>query len=241
MLTAVVTQSGSAYTVHLASVPPGSTAEQTISSEPVALATVTSDPDTSEIVAFDPQIAESRAVTASETETEATVEVNPGPSPIAPELKEVLWGGGSFVVFAVLMRFVLYPRLKKGMDARYASIRASHEGADATRAEAKAEVAGYEAQLAGVKAEAAAHIDAARQTLETERAAKLAAVGAEIAEQRAAASAANDAARQAVQSQIESAVGDVSGRAIELAVGKKPDAAVVSRVVLEVMSVGVAR
>ena len=231
MLTAVVTQSGSAITVHLASVPPNSTAEQTISSEPVALATVTSDSATSETVEFDPQIAQSGVATASETETEATVEVNPGPSPIAPELKEVLWGGGSFVVFAVLMRYVLYPRLKKGMDARYASIRASHEGADATRAEAKAEVAGYEAQLAGVKAEAAAHIDAARQTLETERAAKLAAVGAEIA----------DAARQAVQSQIESAVGDVSGRAIELAVGKKPDAAVVSRVVLEVMSVGVAR
>ena len=236
MLTAVVTQSGSAITVHLASVPPNSTAEQTISSEPVALATVTSDAVPSELAVATPL-----AAAAEGSATEATVEVNPGPSPIAPELKEVAWGGGSFVVFAVLMRFVLYPRLKKGMDARYASIRASHDGADATRAEAKAEVAGYEAQLAGVKAEAAAHIDAARQTLETERAAKLAAVGAEIAEQRAAASAANDAARQAVQSQIESAVGDVSGRAIELAVGKTPDAAVVSRVVLEVMSAGVAR
>ncbi|MEI7618990.1 MAG: ATP synthase F0 subunit B [Actinomycetota bacterium] len=226
MLTAVVTQSGSAITVHLASVPPNSTAEQTI---------------TAETVPSDAAVATPLAATAEGSATGATVEVNPGPSPIAPELKEVAWGGGSFVVFAVLMRFVLYPRLKKGMDARYAGIRSSHEGADATRAEAKAEVAGYEAQLAGVKAEAAAHIDAARQTLETERAAKLAAVGAEIAEQRAAASAANDAARQAVQAQIESAVGDVSGRAIELAVGTKPDAAVVSRVVLEVMSAGVAR
>ena len=61
---------------------------------------------------------------------------------------------------------------------------------------AKAEVAGYEAQLAGVKAEAAAHIEATRQTLETERAARLAVVGAEIAEQRAAAAADNDAARR---------------------------------------------
>ncbi|MUH52144.1 MAG: hypothetical protein F2789_13140 [Actinobacteria bacterium] len=176
------------------------------------------------------------SVTATAEET-----IKPGPSPIAPELKEVAWGGGSFVVFAVLMRFVLFPRLKKGMDARYAGIRADHEGADATRAEAKAEVAGYEAQLAGVKAEAAAHIDAARQTLEAERAARLEVVGAEIAQHRAAATAENDAARAAVQSQIESAVADVSGRAIELAVGKRPDATVVARVVADVMGAGVSR
>ena len=126
MLTAVVTQSGSAITVHLASVPPNSTAEQTI---------------TAETVPSDAAVATPLAATAEGSATGATVEVNPGPSPIAPELKEVAWGGGSFVVFAVLMRFVLYPRLKKGMDARYAGIRSSHEGADATRAEAKAEVA----------------------------------------------------------------------------------------------------
>lgn len=212
MLTAVVTQSGSAVTVRLVStVPSNSSAEQTTSSEPVLIAEA-----------------------AAET-------VKPGPSPIAPELKEVLWGGGSFVVFAVLMRFVLFPRLKQGMDARYAGIRSDHEGADATRAAAKADVAGYQAQLAGVKAEAAAQIEAARQTLEAERTARLAVVGAEIANQRAAASAANDAARLAVQAQIESAVGDVSGRAIELAVGKAPDPTVVSRVVLEVMGAGVTR
>ena len=39
-------------------------------------------------------------------------------NPIAPEPKEMLWGFGSFVVFAVLMRLYLYPRLRKGMDAR---------------------------------------------------------------------------------------------------------------------------
>jgi F-type H+-transporting ATPase subunit b len=212
VLTAVVTQSGASYTVQfVATVPPNSTAEETTSSEPVLLA-------------------------ESGTET-----VKPGPSPIAPELKEIAWGGGSFVVFAVLMRFVLFPRLKKGMDARYSGIRADHEGADATRAEAKAEVAGYEAQLAGVKAEASAHIEATRQTLETERAARLAVVGAEIAERRAVAAADNEAARRAVQSQIESAVGAVSGKAIELAVGKTPDPALVSRVVLEVMGSAVAR
>ena len=227
MLTAVVIQSGSAFTVHLVesdtTVPANPTAEQTISTDaqpitavPISAVPISAVPISGEVV-------------------------KPGPSPIAPELKEVAWGGGSFVVFAVLMRFWLFPRLKKGMDARYAGIRSAHEGADATRSAAKAEVAGYEAQLAGVKAEAAAHIDAVRQTLETERTARLAVVNAEIAEHRNAAAAENDAARLAVQSQIESAVADVSGRAIELAVGKRPDVTLVNRVVADVMGAGATR
>ena len=55
-----------------------------------------------------------------------------GPSPIAPEVKELAWGAGSFIVLFVLMRLVLFPRLKKGMDARYGKIRGDHETADAT-------------------------------------------------------------------------------------------------------------
>lgn len=176
---------------------------------------------------------------APQTATEQPVD--PGPSPIMPEVKEVAWGAGSFVVFAVLMRYFLFPRLKKGMDARYAGIRSDHEGADASRSSAKAEVAAYEAQLAGAKAEAAAVVDGARQTLETERADRMASVNADIATQRAAATAANEAARIAVADQVEAAVSDVSARAIELAVGKRPDAGVVSRVVAEVMNVGAGR
>jgi len=77
-----------------------------------------------------------------------------GPSPIAPEPKEIAWGAGAFIVLAVAMRFFLFPRLKRGMDARYGHIREGHEQADAVRAAAKSEVAEYEAALAGVKAEA---------------------------------------------------------------------------------------
>ena len=81
------------------------------------------------------------------------------PGPIVPELKELAWGAGSFIVFALLMRFFLFPRLKKGMDARYHGIRSAHESADAERAAARAEVADYEAQLAAIKAEAARTVD----------------------------------------------------------------------------------
>ena len=106
------------------------------------------------------------------------------PSPIAPELKELAWGAGSFIVlFAAHAVLVLFPKLKKGMDARYgrASV-GDHETADAERAAAKAEVAEYEARVGGrSRPRRASAVDAARQTLEAERTAPLAEVNAGIA------------------------------------------------------------
>lgn len=160
-----------------------------------------------------------------------------GPSPIMPEVKELAWGGGAFVVLALVMRFALYPKLKKGMDARYAHIRGTRESADAARAAATAEVAAYEAQLATVKAEAAAKVDAARQTLEAERAAKLAQVNAEIAAKREAATAEVRAAREAAGGDIAAAVADVTGRTLELGLGKPADAAAVQAAVASVIGV----
>jgi F-type H+-transporting ATPase subunit b len=161
-----------------------------------------------------------------------------GPSPIAPELKELAWGSGSFIVFALLMRYFLFPRLKSGMDARYNSIQSDHESADQLRTSAQREVADYQAELSGVRAEAAGRVDAVRQTLESERTAKLGEVNAGIAKRKAAATAEADAAREAVRSQIESAVGSVASRAVELATGKVPSASAVSAAVSAQMSVG---
>jgi len=163
----------------------------------------------------------------------------PGPSPIAPEAKELFWGASSFIVLALLMRFFLFPRLKKGMDARYGHIRESHEQADAMRASARAEVAEYESALATVKAEANERVDAARHTLETERTARLAEVNGAITEKRDAAAAEADAAREAVQGDVAAAAADVTARTIELATGRAPDAASVRSAVDGLMSTGV--
>ena len=167
-------------------------------------------------------------------EAEATVSKDPGP--IIPELKELAWGAGSFVVFALLMRFVLFPKVKKGMTARYDGIRSTHESADAERSSARAEVADYESQLNSIKAEAARVVDTARVTLEAERQAKLTEVNAGIAERRAAAVAQADSVRTAARDQIHAAVSDVAGRAGELATGRRPAADVVDRAVSEVMA-----
>ena len=173
-------------------------------------------------------------IAADETGTAETVSKDPGP--IIPEVKELAWGAGSFIVFALLMRFVLFPKVKRGMDARYNSIQSSHDSADAERSSARAEVADYEAQLAGIKAEAARVVDAARVTLEAERHAKLAEVNVGIAHRRAAALAQAEGVRAAARDQIHAAVSDVAGRAGELATGRRPAAAVVDQVVSEVMA-----
>jgi F-type H+-transporting ATPase subunit b len=160
---------------------------------------------------------------AFEPETSTPNECGPGPGPIIPEMKELAWGAGSFIVFALLMRVFLYPRLRKGMDARYNSIRDGHEAADAARASARSEVAQYEAAVSAAKADAAKVVDAARATLESERQAQI------------------NAARASARGQIEAAVADVVTSAVEAATGKRPDGAVVSRAVADAMSAGVSR
>ena len=126
MLTAVVIRSGEALQVRL------------VSSE-----------SSEEGKEFDP------SECSFEPEASNPTECGPGPSPIIPEMKELAWGAGSFIVFALLMRFFLFPRLKKGMDSRYNSIREGHENADATRTSARSEVAQYDAAVVAAKAEAA--------------------------------------------------------------------------------------
>jgi F-type H+-transporting ATPase subunit b len=164
-----------------------------------------------------------------------------GPSPIAPEVKELLWGGGAFLVFLVLMRLWLVPKVKQGMDARYGKMRSELESADDIRAQAEGEVAEYQNQLAAVRSEAAGRIDATRRQLEAERAERLAEANARISARRAEALAEVEAARAAARQSVDEAVASVAGRAVELAVGKRPDPDVVHRAVADVTTVGAGR
>lgn len=158
------------------------------------------------------------------------------PGPILPEMKELAWGAGAFIVLAVLMRWFIYPKLKAGTDARYRSIREGHSSAEAVRSAARAEVAEYEAEIAKVRAEATAIVDAARNEVEAQRQSELGALNARVAQQRAAAAAEAEAARAAVSGQIADAVGQVASRASQLVTGHEPTAEVVDRVVSEVMA-----
>ena len=150
-----------------------------------------------------------------------------------------MWGGGAFVVLALLMRFWLVPAVKKGMDARYSLIRDGHEQADTARAAARAEVSEYESALATVKAEANERVEVARLTLETERAARLTEANSAIAAQRDAAAADAAAARQAAEADVAAAAADVASRTVELATGRAPDAQAVRDAVDSAMGAGV--
>mgnify|MGYP003544238601 CR=1 FL=1 len=60
-------------------------------------------------------------------------------NPIAPELKEVVWGFGAFVVLALALRLFLFRKVRDGMTSRYDSIEADFDKADALTASARAE------------------------------------------------------------------------------------------------------
>lgn len=142
-------------------------------------------------------------------------------NPIAPELKEVVWGFGAFVVLALVLRLFLFNKVRDGMTARYDSIEGDRNTAEELTASARAEVADYDAQVAAARADAHKRVDAARATLEAERAEKLGAANARIAEKRAAAAAEVEAAKQAARGQVETAVADVSAHLSELATGRR--------------------
>ena len=156
--------------------------------------------------------------------------VDLGPNPIAPEMKELLWGGGSFLVLLIVMKF-LFPVLRKGMQARYDKIHDDHEQATATTAAAQSEVAEYRAAVAAARVEAAARLDVARSTLEAERAARLAEVNAEIEAQRRRALEQAEVARTAVRDQVKAAVTDITTQGAALVLGAPAPADSVERAV----------
>jgi F-type H+-transporting ATPase subunit b len=158
-------------------------------------------------------------------------------NPIFPEVKEVVWGFGSFVVLALAMRLFLFRKVRDGMTSRYDRIEGDFQAAQDITAAARADVADYDAQVAAARTEAQRQVEAARATLEAERAARLSEVNARIADKRSAAAADVEAAKLAARSHVESAVADVASFAGQLATGKTPSAAAVHAAVTEAMGV----
>jgi len=175
-------------------------------------------------------------------EGESSLEIDEeGPSPIAPELDELLWSLGAFIVFFLAMRYYIFPRLKKGMEARYGKIQGDRDSAERMTADAAREVSEYREAQAGLRAEAAERVAAARETLDAERADRLAEVNARIATRRGEAATQAEEARSAARESVEAAVATVATRAAELTLGRPPAADTVREVVADVMSAGVAR
>jgi F-type H+-transporting ATPase subunit b len=160
-------------------------------------------------------------------------------NPIALEMKELVWGFGAFAVFALVLRYALWPKLRSSIDARNQRVVSDHAEAEATTAGARGDVAEYEAQRAAARAEGQAVVEAARMQLEAERTERLAATNAIIAERRAAAMAEVEAAKEAARGDVEAAVASVATVAGQLATGRAPDPEVVRRAVESTLDAGV--
>ena len=180
------------------------------------------------------------AETQPPTGSEAAEETEEAPNPILPVGKEIAWGLGSFLVLFLLMRYLLFPKVRQGMAARSDRIASDLAEAERVRAQAEAEVAEYQAQVAAIRAEGQVRVDAARAQLDRERQARLAEVNARLAGLREQSAAEVEAAKQAAMRQVVDAVADVAGTAAARVLGRPVDPVAVRRSVDEVVQAGVA-
>jgi F-type H+-transporting ATPase subunit b len=175
------------------------------------------------------------SVLAAETDVPAN-DLNP----IALEMKELAWGFGAFAVFAVLLRYAIWPKLHKSIEGRNSRIEADLAAAESTTAAARGDVAEYEAQRAAARAEAQKVVEQARATLEAERTARLAEVNAAIAARRAEAVAQVEASKAAARGEVEAAVTAVAATAGQLATGHRPSDELLRRAVESTLNAGAA-
>lgn len=145
------------------------------------------------------------------------------PSPILPEIDEIIWGGGAFLVLFFFMAKYGFPAVKKAMDARSDRIRADLDEADQAKADAKRVQAEYEAKLADAKAEASRMIDQARIQADELKQDLQARAEADIAEQRARAAAEMEASREQAITDLRSEVSAIALGAAERVVGASLD------------------
>lgn len=143
---------------------------------------------------------------------EGIEECRQAPSPILPEVNEIIWGAFGFLVVFGLLAWKGYPAIKTTMDQRTEKIRGDLATAEAQRTEADQVLAGYNAQLADARQESARILEEARQDAESVRSERIAAIDTEIAEMRQRAAADADQAKA-------QALADLRGEVTALALG----------------------
>ena len=177
-------------------------------------------------------------VPRQENGTTTTASTKEAPNPILPVGSEMAWGLGSFLVLVLLMRVWLFPKLKKGTDARYAKTHGDLDEAERVRAAGAEDVARYEAAMAEINAEAARRLELARQELDADRTAKITAANARIAERRAAASAEIEAARREALASTQPIVLEIGASAAERILGVPVDRDAARPIVAEIVEAG---
>lgn len=146
------------------------------------------------------------------------------PSPILPEVDEIIWGGAAFLILLAFMVWKGFPMVKRAMDARADKIRADLDAADQAKADALRTQSEYETRLAEASAEASRIIDEARDRALQLEGDLQARAEADIAEQRARAAADIEAGRRQAIADLRSEVSAIAIGAAERVVGAGLDA-----------------
>jgi F-type H+-transporting ATPase subunit b len=170
--------------------------------------------------------------------TTTTASTKEAPNPILPVGSEMAWGIGSFLFLVLLMRVWLFPKLKKGTDARYAKTRADLDDAERIHGEGAADVARYEAAIAEANADGARVLEQARQEVDSDRTAKVTAANARIAERRGAAAAEVEEARRAALASTQPIVLEIGASAAERILGVPVDRESARPLVAEIVEAG---
>ena len=153
------------------------------------------------------------------------------PSPIIPEVNEIIWGGGAFLVLLALMLWKGFPAVKKIMDERSEKIASDLDQADQAKTDAHAVKSQYEAELADAKSEASRIIEEARQQAESLRADLQVRAETDIAEMRTQASVDLEAARERAMGDLQAEVADIVVGAAERVVEANLDAEAQTRLI----------
>jgi len=153
------------------------------------------------------------------------------PSPILPEINEVIWGGAAFLILFILMVKKGFPAVKGAMDARAEKIASDLDAAEQAKTDARAVQADYEARLADAKAEASRLIDEARGDAERVRADLVARAEAEAAGIRERAAGEAEASKAQAIADLRAEVAGIALGAAERVVQSSLDADVQGRLI----------
>jgi len=145
------------------------------------------------------------------------------PNMIFPELNEIIWGGGAFLILLVVMVKKGFPAVKGAMDARAERIRADLDAAETAKADAQAVQADYEARLADAQGEVARLFEEARASADQLRADLTARAEADNVEMRDRAAADIEASRQQAIADLRTEVAGIALGAAERVVQSSLD------------------
>lgn len=169
---------------------------------------------------------------------EETKQCYSAPSPLVPEVGEIIWGGLAFLIVAFGLIKFGFPALRKGLADREAKIREDLEAAEQAKAAAQAAGSDNDRIVAEANAKAAEIIDEARKSAETVRTDLIARAEADAADIRARANAdaemATERAMAELQSQVATLSVDLAERVVQRNLDRDTQQALVESFINEV-------